>query len=524
MQPALEKLHVAPRRLFGPGMRQLAFVVLVAFAAYKSAQYVIDDDLTGLAIVGGALAGIFAVVKMLGHWRVGFYFFLTWLTFEDFFRKYLGNATAAFFIKDVLLAVVYFSFFIAYRRKEVRFFRPVFLLPVVLLVWLGIAQIFNPASPSVLFGLLGFKLYFLYIPLIFVGYELITSEEGLRRFFYINSILALLVCGLGIAQSVIGPTFLSPATLSEDLRGVGNLYHVAPISGVHVFRASSVFVSPGRYGDYVVISWLLILGLSGYLLLRPHRGRNLAFVALAVNAAAIVLAGSRGPFMWGLGSLILTWIAFVWGARRGRGGASQMMRAFQRSVIGVVVAMTFLFMVFPDALSSRLTLYTETLSPTSSAGTELTERSWYYPIRNFLAAFDYDRWPYGYGIGTVSLGTQYIRKIIHVSPLNIGVESGFGSIVLEMGIVGIILWLIMSVSISVAAWREVKKLKGSPYFPIGFVIFLYAVLLLLPMTFTSIAGYQDFIVNAYLWLMLGILFRLRSIEVSVGGASGDVRA
>src|ERR1700736_1368248 len=142
----------------------------MAFAAYELAQYVIDEDLTGLAILAGAVAGVFAAVKMLDHWRVGFYFFLTWLTFEDFFRKYMGNATAAFFIKDVLLAVVYLSFFMAYQRKKVRFFRPPFLLPILFLVWLGIAQIFNPGSPSVLFGLLGFKLYFLYIPLIFVGY------------------------------------------------------------------------------------------------------------------------------------------------------------------------------------------------------------------------------------------------------------------------------------------------------------------------------------------------------------------
>jgi len=58
---------------------------------------------------------------------------LTWLLFEDFARKYLGNNMAIFFAKDALAAVVYLSFFLAYRRKEVATFRPAFLMPLLLL-------------------------------------------------------------------------------------------------------------------------------------------------------------------------------------------------------------------------------------------------------------------------------------------------------------------------------------------------------------------------------------------------------
>jgi hypothetical protein len=60
----------------------------------------------------------------------------------------------------------------------------------------------------------------------------------------------------------------------------------------------------------------------------------------------------------------------------------------------------------------------------------------------------------------------------------------------------------------------VKKLKGSPWFPVAFIIFLYAFVLLLPITFTSMVTYQDFIVNAYFWLMLGLLFRLPHLALS----------
>jgi hypothetical protein len=98
--------------------------------------------------------------------------------------------------------------------------------------------------------------------------------------------------------------------------------------------------------------------------------------------------------------------------------------------------------------------------------------------------------------------------------MGVGVESGFGSLIVEMGIGGLILWLFMSFAILTHSWRVVKKLKGSPWFPIAAVIFLYAFVLLLPMTFTSMVAYEDFIINAYFWTLLGILFRLPSLALS----------
>ena len=80
-----------------------------------------------------------------------------------------------------------------------------------------------------------------------------------------------------------------------------------------------------------------------------------------------------------------------------------------------------------------------------------------------------------------------------------------------MGIGGLVLWLVMSLAITVSAWKIVKRLKGSPFLPLGFVIFWYAFVLLFPITFGGIQPYEDFLLNAYLWLLLGILFRLPSL-------------
>jgi hypothetical protein len=38
--------------------------------------------------------------------------------------------------------------------------------------------------------------------------------------------------------------------------------------------------------------------------------------------------------------------------------------------------------------------------------------------------------------------------------------------------------------------------------------------LFLPMTFTSMTQYQDFVLNAYVWLLLGVLFRLPKLALA----------
>ena len=116
--------------------------------------------------------------------------------------------------------------------------------------------------------------------------------------------------------------------------------------------------------------------------------------------------------------------------------ALRVFRSIQRLAIGIALGIVLIFYTYPDALLTRLAIYEETLSPYSPTN-ELTHRGWVYPVQNFLGAFSYDRWPYGYGIGTSGLGGQYVARIFKVTPVGVGVESGFGTLVVEMGIAGL---------------------------------------------------------------------------------------
>jgi len=485
----------------------LLVVALIGLVAYECAQFIIDENTLTLYFAGLVALGTVGLLAVFKNWRLGLYFFVTWIAFEDLFRKFLGNNMTIYFAKDVLVLALYVSFFVASKATLNRLYRPPFLITLWVFFWFCVVQIFNPASTSIFFGLMGLKLSFLYAPLLLVGYALVESEKEMRRFFLFNSVLILIVSGFGVAQSVLGHTFLNPEVVQDDIRDLSTLYRASPISGLIAYRPNSFFVSAGRFQNFLIVSWILSLGFGGFLLMRKQRGRLLGFATVGVLAAACLLTASRGVFLWTLGSAIAVGTAIVWGASWSGEQKVRVLRAIQRAAVFVVIAITILASIFPEEVASRVAIYVETLSPYSPAS-ELGFRSWNYPIQNFISAFSFPQWPYGYGTGTASLGGQYVTRIMHARPMNVGVENGYGQLLIELGILGLVLWILLAFVITRSAWQAAKKLKGTVWFPIAFAVFWYTFLLMFPMSFFGFVTYQDFVMNAYFWLMLGILFRV----------------
>lgn len=505
---------VLPGQLQKNPLASLGAIAVMFLLAYELSQYVIAGNIIGLLYIALAVMVGAATLTMLNNWRAGTFIFFAWLFFEDFARKYLGNNMAIYFGKDFLVAVIYLSFFIAYRRKQVKIFQPPFRIALLVFVWFGVLQVFNPASNSFFTGVLGLKLYFYYIPLFFVGYAIIRSESDLRRFYPFLMVLIVIVAGLGIAQAILGHTFLNPTVLQEDIRELSTNYRVSPISGVVVYRPTSVFVSAGRFAFFLVPAFLFSFGYAAYLMLRSKEHRLLTLLALAVTTIAISLCASRGTLLWTMGSVLVCIPAFLWGCPWQKGQLVRVLRGFQRAALVGIAAVLLMLMFYPSAIKDRAAFYWETLDPWGGSN-ELVHRTQTYPLQQFGYAFEYPRWPYGYGIGTASLGIQYISRILHVPALGIGVESGFGALVLELGIVGLILYLISATSIVVSAWSAVVKLKGTPWFPLGFVIFWYTGMFLFPYVWGGFQAFEDFIMSALLWFSLGILFRMQSLPVTV---------
>ena len=471
---------------------------------------IVAGDLQSVALAGAAFVGGAALLIILKNWRTGFYVFFVWLMFEDLVRKYMGNGLALFFGKDILLACVYLAFYISMRQGREKTFRPPFLLFFSLFFWLAVLQVFNPYSPHILYGLLGLKLYFYYMPLLFVGYAMIDTEENLRKFLIVNGILAGIISALGIAQAILGNGFLNPRTLAPELQDLGDLQKATPLSGQIFSLPPSVFVSAARFSQFLFVAFILILGAAAYFLFYGKRSRQLLFGLLGVICVAIVLSGSRGTLVSSLGTAVVLSLAMLWGAPWKQGEAHRISKAIRRSVVATALCLTALLLIFPKEAGSRLAFYSETLLPSSSAY-QLSYRTWDYPIKGLTDAFKQGHWVVGYGVGTTSLGRQYVVKVTGKPAPGVGVEEGYGSLILEMGILAPFLWILWTAALLYFGWKVLLQLQGTRLFPLGAAFLWWAFMLLYPSMFGSLAAYQNYISNAYLWLLMGMLFRLPTL-------------
>ena len=488
-------------------------MALSLLLAYEVGGWIAQENLKQVEYVFVAAAVSVASVTILRNWRAGFYIFLTWVVFEDSVRKYLGNNMLIYFAKDFLLLLMYISLYISVRDRKDRIFRPPFLIVLSLFFWWAVIQVLNPNSPSYLYGILGLKIDFFYAPLMLVGYALIRTDEDLREFLTVSMILAGVVAGLGVVQAIVGPGFLNPSTLAPEIRELSDLSKYTPITHQLIHLPSSVFVSAGRFSGYLFSVSVLGMGTAGYFLLRGAKNRWIIFAALGVIAVAIALCGSRGTLLLSTGSAACMSVMFMWGAPWRTRQVYRMLKAIRRSAIMMGLALALLALVFPKEIGSRWAFYSETLDPRSTAS-ELSHRTWDYPIYNFLLAFSTPHWIMGYGTGTASLGAQYVAKIFKERKPEVSVESGWGSIVVELGVFGLALWFIWTTTLVYGCWRQVLKLRQTRLFPVGFGAFWFIAILLIPETYASLNVYQDYILQAYLWMLVGILYRLPELLVA----------
>src|ERR1700691_4775042 len=231
-----------------PAVRNQALVGLSVFLlaiwlAWQLGGEIAANNIRPVAFAAAGIIGVIVAVAILRNWRTGVYLFLIWMLFEDLFRKYMGNGPALFFGKDILAGLVYISFFTAVRRRREKRFQAPFLLCLGLFFVLGAVKVFNPNSTHILYGLLGLKTYFYYIPMMYVGYALIRSDEDLRKLLVWNAAVSALIAGFGLPHAILGNSFLNPTKLAPELQDLGNLSQVTPLTNEIFNLPDSVFLS-----------------------------------------------------------------------------------------------------------------------------------------------------------------------------------------------------------------------------------------------------------------------------------------
>jgi hypothetical protein len=492
------------------GNRQVKAAVMgliVLAVIWELAAWIIAGSDANLVMFGLSLVVAALVVHILNDWRSGVLVFLVWLLFEDLARKYLGNSMTVYFAKDFLAAIAYFSFYFAKRRGEVDNFKASFLVPLGIFFGLALVQVFNPFSPNIMYGLLGMKLYFYYVPLLYLGYAMLKTPADLDRLLKVSLIVGIVISALGIAQSVLGVSFLTPENMQADIYEMSHVVRYSPITHQEVFAPSSVFVSSGRFSFYLILLWILAMGAQGYFLLARKPGAKYGFIGIGVVTVAVMITGTRTPFVFVIGSAFVMTAAFLWGAPWRWGQGHRMVKALRRGFLIGGLGLILMVEVFPTVIGGNWSFFTETLS-IGGEGSDLINRSWDYPVRNLLGAIDEGNLLTGHGTGMSSLGMQYVSHFLNEQFPDYAVESGYGALIVEMGVWGPILWFLWVSVLLWQGWKIVRSLRETVYFPLGFAIWWYAVVALVLLMYFAMQFYQNFVNNAYLWLLTGVLYRL----------------
>ena len=488
-------------------------VLLIGFAmliALYVAQIIANGDLKSFAIL--AAFGMLCVLAsaIMKDWRFGIPILFVWLALEDLLRKYVGNSLVIYAVKDVLFLLILVSYFLeGWKRRGDSFKNPV---RVPLLLWFGwaIAECFNSQITNFAVPALGLRMSFLYIPLIYLGYQFFADETQLKKFSLYMLEIGAVVSVLGIIQSIIGLSFLNPIADDPYLRL--RLIRYVPGTNEQIFRPTGTFVDAGRFSQYLFVVAFIGLGLLAYLYsTQGTKGRK--YILLPLTCWMLVLAGifasaQRSIILLLAVSFILLVPAYLF-AKQGRVRVHNL-RPVIRAVLAGMLALVLLYAWFPDRFGSVFRFYDSTINPESQYS-EVGSRSVGY-WGGIVSAYDRSG-AMGHGTGSASLGLQYLYKAVTesaYSEIN-HVEGGFAGVLWEWGGVGLALWLWWTCFLIIAMLRKMVILRGTPYYWLGVSILLFTVCFLFPLFYLGFQIYQNYVSQAFFYFLVGLFFRLPAL-------------
>ncbi len=447
-----------------------------------------------------ALVAVFLLIAALpilvAQWWASLVILVGWFMFEDLIRKLAGNNLGVYMVKDLIYVILLIG--LAFDPRARRVFSRVTgrasIALFVLITWAVVMSV-----PSLLVDwrlpLLGLRLDFFYVPLVIVGAIVARDRTLVYRLLLWIAILSAIAAGLGIVQAIIGPSFLAPSTVTP---GLDNLVTVKKtFGGLEVYRPSGPFVDPGRFGAAVIVG--MASGLAA-IQLKRKLAKVPGLIAVAVCAAGVWISGGRSPLIVGIILVTVAALGPTWTERR-----PSLTRIIPVAAV-VVLVMVFLTFLVPQLLRSSSDYYQTTLDPRSP------HNEWSSRWATYTGAvFDGIRVGgiLGRGTGQESLGKQYLLGGSESSSAGLySVESGYGSLAAEWGIVGLGLWIWWMVAWLGRGWSSVRASRGDPLGATSLVLFSWMFLLLVFQFYAGIPVFQNYFTNAYLWLFSGIVFAL----------------
>jgi hypothetical protein len=433
-----------------------------------------------------ALAGVVAIVGLSSlDWRRAVKAALVIVVLEGVLRKWVlpQASDMIYFLKDLVLLGAYLRYYLGSEPKyplRLTFFS------IALLISFGwcVFQVFNPSLGSPIVGFFGLKVYFFYVPLMWMLPSLFQSEEELYKFLRNYLLLLIPVCLLAIAQ------FYSPINSPINVYG-GGVEAQAAVDGNP--RVTGTFPYIAGYSTYLSICFTILIPLLS--LPQTKIWNFLTLVEVLLVAGTTFMTGSRGLLLFEI-LFMLAYFCLLWFTK-----PFKAVGATKHFIIPVVLISSVVPIFFNKAIqafSNRATKASD-----SSTFVDRVFSSFTAPQKAMQhKGFD------SYGIGATHQAASTLRKSLELSlgespPPS---EGEMGRIVLEIGPFGFLLWYGLRLILIFSLLGVFLKLKTPFLRNLALSVFLFhAINLTSQLVFNNTLG-------IYYWFFSGFIFLLPELE------------
>jgi len=413
--------------------------------------------------------------------------FLTYCAIEGFLKRVTGYAWYIYPVRDILFIVVV-GYWVTFRRRGASFDNPPY--PRLLSFYLGLVcvEALNPHLPSLFVWLAGVRTSYMYALLYFVAFRVFDTEERVVRLARWIGVIAVITALGAMIESVLGLDWV----YRNNVRTFINAVYVGA-SGAWVIRPSSIGTGPGSAAMMEYMGAIALFGLAFTHTRARWRILDLCGAGLALGG--VLLSASR--VFWLQAAVGIVVFAVV-------GGHGLLRRATYILVpAGAAVGLSVLFS--RGEISARFQTFE---TPLVTYLTEPSASQRYYGLVALPRVVS--DFPLGAGVGWNAprqdlLAPYYGEDMIAYA----GVHNYLSILALEVGVLGLVVFLTFSLGVSLRGLRALRLGTNSRRHLL-FAAY-YAIFVSILLTFLvggGIIGWP----GEYYWIFAAIIIRVGQLK------------
>jgi hypothetical protein len=364
-----------------------------------------------------------------------------------------GGGTTASAVRDVLIFAVSLGAIMRLIASRERVRLPPLFGWVFAWIVLVVIEAFNPGTHGLLKVVGGFRQLLEWVPFFFFGYMIMRSKERLRVLFLLLGAIALANGLVSLYQTRISPRQLASwgpgyAQYVEGGKGfeggAGTTGRTYSSEGVARVRPPALGSEEGFGGG---AGTLALPGLLALLAVGRRRRRWLVVLLLLGALLAIGTSLQRTQVLGGVAAAVSFGLLSLGAGRRVTGPLA--------ALLTVVVLAFAIGAVLVSAEGSGVFSRYASISPSNAGSTTVNYRE-----KTILQIPRYiEDAPFGVGLATVGAGAGFGGKNeVELEGHGVTGESQYNFVTLELGVLGLILWVALTTKVILLAARRLRRI------------------------------------------------------------------